>query len=384
LPSAALGGWEMVRSFCPECTSASVDTRVDVGSRDAGNVNGVRLHSNVTSNTHTTTRRQSDGIIHNKLDKKRSSSNAVHQEDNMSVAMTHCSKQSMTSTVSKNRVSSRSMPIPPPPRRVNSKQSNQLTRNQEPKLKLGQPQQSNTLYKFKSSNEAETTLFNLKEGSFLSVKRTNGDWTCAMLHSFRASDSGNSDEESVVVILDNRRSKKMIGKSKWRSCIRLCLCNLVCEVKLNTFDERADQLMMHPPHHNTTQGSLRRIVSMDSVVPINDRVTPRGNTQVDTMPNNLDLSNRSSDKDSFQASSPTTAAVNFANIGSPLVNLTAKHFIGSRRERMRPRRQSSNMSLNKSAPNIMVNSSSPHSLLNESVRENVSEGREFRLRGVDP
>lgn len=141
---------------------------------------------------------------------------------------------------------------------------------------------------------------------------------------------------------------------------------------------------MHPPHRNTTQGSLRRIVSMDSVVPINDRVTPRGNTQVDTMPNNLDLSNRSSDKDSFQASSPTTAAVNFANIGSPLVNLTAKHFIGSRRERMRPRRQSSNMSLNKSAPNIMVNSSSPHSLLNESVRENVSEGREFRLRGVDP
>ena len=183
----------------------------------------------------------------------------------MSVAMTHCSKQSMTSTVSKNRVSSRSMPIPPPPRRVNSKQSNQLTRNQEPKLKLGQPQQSNTLYKFKSSNEAETTLFNLKEGSFLSVKRTNGDWTCAMLHSFRASDSGNSDEESVVVILDNRRSKKMIGKSKWRSCIRLCLCNLVCEVKLNTFGEWQYSLILVPISHRETNIFYHVPLSIGSV-----------------------------------------------------------------------------------------------------------------------
>jgi len=97
------------------------------------------------------------------------------------------------------------------------------------------------LHKFESNSEAVSKVSTLPINSGVFVKRTNREWTYAILverHAVPTSDqhtqqscqdplqqsplSDMENEDHIVVVLDkDHSSKKIIGKSKWRSCVRL-------------------------------------------------------------------------------------------------------------------------------------------------------------------
>lgn len=244
------------------------------------------------------------------------------------------------------------------PQRVsttNSKRSDSSTKNttihnSTKEYEIGTTAQAQDVIKFTSKQEAQNAVYSLSPGSPLLVKRTNsttGDnkksrWTYAKF--IRIEKGTSEDGDTVVVSLDNTRSsKKHVGKKKWHSC--LCLVNDQRSRHLETCKEEVEAHIIKPRRRNSPPTTATSTYQELLMYPPTER---RSTTRFVCL-NNTSMPTSEHCYSSTVLISPKETLVDLYSSSSvpitPTVNLNARTFSGSRRERMKPMRRRSHDSL---------------------------------------
>jgi hypothetical protein len=407
--------------------------------------NAMKLHAKLTKDSQRVASSYAPSSSHGTVAAGTTTTRASAGTKQSSVAMTvhdgASQSRSLLSHQLRRRSSTSCDPSPAPryqhqhhaPRATNHLQQQQQQLPQYPAYQIGQRAHIQDILKFTSKQSAQSQLTSLPSGTPVFVKRTNRQWTYAILVGHRYGQHASGKEDSIVVTLDVDKSmRKFIGRGKWHSCV--CLVrkmddgqagglmqsaapksnsfsransapNRICQSSNASRKEprpqprqqqqrrTSEQIMMFPPNSSTsaTDDSLRRIVSLNDID--NKLSSDTANAAESTLTGTSISPLR---RTGSSPNSPTSIAI---NLNVP-VNLNAKTFCGSRRDRMRPMQRSASTGVmhyqrtqlfGSSCPSLLDSSSSSA----EPQQDGGCDGdsivttaklsiQKMRLRGLDP
>jgi len=248
---------------------------------------------------------------------------------------------------------------PPPFRRrtiKNKPPTSYSTSISNASYRLGDVARYQDIVEFATRKESERAIRGLPVGSPVFTKRSNGDWTYAVLQRKEKGSKGDhSGDESVRVLVDRQKNVKVVNRRKWYSCLRLVRPD---------FDKHRQRCATAKKEQRPT---LKKSSSFDSFHSVSHETSFNSTLLMLPPQSSTDTSGlRSSIRRIISSDSIALPAAPFAPHASP--NLAAKHFYGSRRQRF------------SSQPQSIVRSRSL--LYPTGYMPNLDDAH--RLRGVEP